>query len=80
VPGTYPEFTYDTRRMFNGAPVVTHELAPLVEEVDRGDISGNRLATEMLRNAEICLTLATSRIYEGGEQFLGRVRPVVSGI
>jgi hypothetical protein len=42
--------------MFNGAPVVTHELARFVEELDRGDFSGNRLATEMLRNAEICLT------------------------
>lgn len=36
------------RRMFNSAPVVTHELIPFVEEVDRGDFSGNRLATEML--------------------------------
>jgi hypothetical protein len=34
----------------------------------------------MLRNAEICLTLGTSRIYKRGEQFLDPVRPVVSDI
>jgi len=42
--------------MFNGAPVVTHELAPFVEVLDRGAFSSNRLATEMLIDTEISLT------------------------
>ena len=36
----YPGFTGDMRKMFNGAPVVTHELAQFVEELDRGDFFG----------------------------------------
>jgi hypothetical protein len=42
--------------MFNGAPMVTHELAHFVEELDRGDFSSSLLVTEMQREAEICLT------------------------
>jgi hypothetical protein len=66
--------------MFNGAPVVTHEPAAFVEVLDRGGFSCNRLATEMLSNAEISLTWATSKIYKRGEQFSDRVRPVVSDV
>jgi hypothetical protein len=66
--------------MFNGAPVVTHEPAPFVEVLKGCGFSGDCLATEMLRNAEICLTLGTSRIYKRGEQFLDPARPVVSDI
>jgi hypothetical protein len=73
-------FTPDMHCMFNGASVVTHELAPFVDVLDRGAFSSNRLATEMLRHTESSLTWATSRIYKMGEQFLDRVRPVVSGI
>lgn len=46
-------------RMLHGAQEATHEPAPFVEIIDRADkcaLSGNRLATEMLGNAEICLT------------------------
>ena len=32
-PSAYPGFTRDMRRMFNGAPVVTHEPAQFVEEL-----------------------------------------------
>jgi hypothetical protein len=67
-------------RMFHGAPVVTHEPALCVEVLTWVRFSRNCLASEMLRNAEICLTLATPRIYKGGEQFLGAVRPVVGDV
>jgi hypothetical protein len=66
--------------MFNGAAVVTRECAPFVEVLKRVRFFGLCLATEMLRNAEICLMWATLRIYKRGEQFLGAVRPVVRDI
>jgi hypothetical protein len=79
-PSVYLGFTRNMHRMFNGAPVVTHEPAAFVEVLEGNAFSDNCLATEMLRNAEICLTLATSRIYQRGEQFLNPVRPVVSDV
>jgi hypothetical protein len=43
-------FTPDISRMFNGSPMVTHELAQFVEVLDRGaPFSRFCLATEMLR-------------------------------
>ena len=47
----YLGFTRDMRRMFNGAPVVTHGLAQFVEELDRGTFSGKPIGH---RNAREC--------------------------